>query len=192
MAGLLKIYRVLLGSLTAAALLSAAPTPKPAGGKYEATAYSVTGVTSSGQYTHRHVVAADPDVLPIGSRIRIRRAGKYSGEYVVADTGRKIVGRKLDIYMPNTKECQKFGRRPVRVKVLEVGEGTRRDAAEADATVKQNVAHDIRQGTVGSAATEQDWSTKGSTRKAEALATAPVGTPVDVSASQKASPSPRQ
>src|SRR5947208_4347240 len=58
-------------------------------GTYTATAYSQAGITASGQYTHRHIVAADPDVLPIGSRIRIRRAGRLSGEYVVADTGRK-------------------------------------------------------------------------------------------------------
>ncbi len=78
-----------------AAALVAGPAPN---GSYVATAYAVSGITASGEWTHRHVVAADPDVIPIGSRIKIRRAGRYSGEYVVADTGAKIQGRKLDIF----------------------------------------------------------------------------------------------
>ena len=101
-------------------------------GTYIATAYAQTGITASGEWTHRHIVAADPDLLPIGSRIRIRRAGKYSGEYVVADTGSKIQGRRLDIYMPNEESCKRFGRKKVGVRVVELGEGTRTSVKEAD------------------------------------------------------------
>jgi 3D (Asp-Asp-Asp) domain-containing protein len=72
-------------------------SPSHPSGQYVATAYSVTGITTSGEWTHRHVVAADPSVLPIGSRVKIKHAGRYSGEYVVEDTGAKIEGRKLDI-----------------------------------------------------------------------------------------------
>jgi 3D (Asp-Asp-Asp) domain-containing protein len=128
-------------------------------GKYVATAYSVTGKTASGEYTHRHIVAADPDILPIGTRIRIRRAGRYSGEYVVADTGEKIVGRKLDIYLPSAAECKKFGKKVVRVTVLELGAGTADSAKQADQTVKKDVKQYIQNGTVGRAATETDWAT---------------------------------
>ena len=84
-----------------AATLPAANAPN-LNGAYTATAYSQQGKTASGDYVHRHIVAADPDILPIGSRIKVRRAGRYSGEYVVADTGEKIQGRRLDIYIPNT------------------------------------------------------------------------------------------
>ncbi len=107
-------------SLAHVPLCVASPPPVNINGRFVATAYSVTGTTASGEYTHRHVVAADPDILPIGSRIKIGRAGKYSGEYVVADTGQKIVGRKLDIYLPNTAECKRFGKKPVRVNVIEL------------------------------------------------------------------------
>jgi 3D (Asp-Asp-Asp) domain-containing protein len=127
-------------------------------GMYVATAYSQTGVTASGQYTHRHVVAADPEVLPIGSRIRIRNAGRYSGEYVVADTGGNIRGRRLDIYMPRSKECVRFGARNVRVKVIELGTGTPASAKEADQKVKVEVADDLQKGAVGRAATDVDWA----------------------------------
>lgn len=170
-------YKSQLGRLSVSALFSllltfplAAETHGKLNGKYVATAYSVTGITASGEYTHRHMVAADPDVLPIGTRIKIRRAGKYSGEYVVADTGAKIVGRKLDIYLPSTPECMKFGRKPVRVKVIELGKGTQASAKQAVQTVKKDVAKDIARGTVGNAATEKDWATKGGPVKAAVTA----------------------
>lgn len=140
-----------------AAALVAGPAPN---GSYVATAYAVSGITASGEWTHRHVVAADPDVIPIGSRIKIRRAGRYSGEYVVADTGAKIQGRKLDIYMPNPNECKKFGSRKVRVRVIQLGDNTRETTKQADKTVKQDVKQDMAKGVVGNAATASDWNSK--------------------------------
>jgi 3D (Asp-Asp-Asp) domain-containing protein len=134
---------------------------QPKNGPYQATAYAVSGITASGEWTHRHVVAADPDVLPIGSRIKVKRAGRYSGEYVVADTGAKIVGRKLDIYMPSKEECVKFGSRRVRVRVIQVGDGTQAAAKQADQAVKKDVDKDIAKGAVGNAATDVDWKAKG-------------------------------
>ena len=127
-------------------------------GAYRATAYNITGITASGEWTHRHVVAADPDVLPIGSRIKIRRAGRYSGEYVVADTGTRIQGRRLDIYMPGEKVCKKFGTRIVKVKVISLGDGTHEAAKQADQAVKADVAKDINKNVVGNAATQEDWA----------------------------------
>ncbi len=152
-------------SLPSVPLCLASPVPANLNGRFVATAYSVTGITASGEYTHRHVVAADPDILPIGSRIKIGRAARYSGEYVVADTGQKIVGRKLDIYLPNTAECKKFGKKPVRVNVIELGDGTHQAAKQADQAVKSDVAQDVAKGAVGNAATEHDWATKGSATK---------------------------
>jgi hypothetical protein len=99
--------------------------------------------------------------LPIGSRIKIKHAGRYSGEYVVADTGAKVEGRKLDLYLPSTAECKKFGVRRVSVRVLELGDGTHQAAKQADETVKQDVKRDVMKGVVGNAATEHDWATKG-------------------------------
>ena len=142
------------------AILASAP-PSHVQGAYLATAYSVTGITASGEWTHRHVVAADPELLPLGTRLKIKRAGRYSGEYVVADTGEKVQGRKLDIYMPNTTECKKFGKKRVKVQVLELGNGTQTATKEADQVVKTEVAKDVAKGVVGNAATEVDWNSKG-------------------------------
>jgi 3D (Asp-Asp-Asp) domain-containing protein len=135
--------------------------PPSLNGRYTATAYSQTGITASGQWTHVHVVAADPAVLPIGTRIKIKHAGRYSGEYVVADTGAKVVGRRLDIYLPSSLECRKFGVKRVSVKVLQLGAGTPEAAKEADRAVKQDVKQDVSRGVVGNAAIERDWATQG-------------------------------
>lgn len=143
------------------------PSRKPPSknGTYIATAYAITGITASGEWTHRHVVAADPDILPIGSRIKVKRAGRYSGEYVVADTGAKIQGRRLDIYMPSAAECLKFGSRKVRVRVIQLGDGTRAATQQADQIVKKEVAKDISKGVVGNSATDVDWKAKGAATK---------------------------
>ncbi len=126
---------------------------------------------------HRHVVAADPSILPIGSRIKIRRAGRYSGEYVVMDTGDKIEGRRLDIYMPSAVACKRFGVKRVRVRVLELGNGTRAAAKQADQVVKQDVTKDVQKAVVGNAATEDDWNAKGAPAAAapRSSAHAPAG-----------------
>jgi 3D (Asp-Asp-Asp) domain-containing protein len=148
--------------LVAISVFSQQPSSKPAAhhtsGSFRATAYAQSGITASGEWTHRHVVAADPDILPLGTRIRIRHAGKYSGEYVVADTGAAIQGRRLDIYMPNEAACRKFGTRLVKVQVLQWGDGTAAAAKQADAQVKHDVDKELQKQAVGSAATEEDWS----------------------------------
>ena len=85
-----------------------------------ATAYSLRGRTASGRLVSRGLIAADRRVLPIGTRVRLE-AGAYSGEYIVADTGGKVRGRKIDIWVPNTGEAMRFGRRAVRLTVLTRG-----------------------------------------------------------------------
>jgi 3D (Asp-Asp-Asp) domain-containing protein len=86
---------------------------------FEATAYTVEGETASGAQTRSGIVAADPNVLPIGSRIRVRGAGKYDGEYTVKDTGAEIKGHKIDIYIANDAEAKRFGRKNVTVEVID-------------------------------------------------------------------------
>lgn len=92
------------------------PAVRP-GETYSATAYSLRGKTASGQFVTRGLIAADPRVLPIGTRVRLE-AGPWSGEYVVADTGGAIRGRKIDIWTPSSREAMQFGRRAVKLTVL--------------------------------------------------------------------------
>jgi len=69
--------------------------------RFQATAHSVEGITAQGTVAHEGVVAADPTVLPLGSRIRVSGAGSYSGVYAVTDTGAKVTARQIDIYLRN-------------------------------------------------------------------------------------------
>ena len=64
-------------------------------------------------------MAADPSVLPLGSRIRVHGAGAYSGVYTVTDTGPAVNGHEIDIFMPDGAEAKRFGRRRVQVEILE-------------------------------------------------------------------------
>ena len=84
---------------------------------YVATAYSLRGRTASGLMVSKGLIAADPRVLPLGSRVKLEVPG-YHGEYLVADTGGMIKGRRIDIWIPSTKEAMRFGRRTVKLTVL--------------------------------------------------------------------------
>ena len=85
--------------------------------QYVATAYSLRGRTASGRMVSKGLIAADPRVLPLGARVRLETGG-YSGEYLVADTGRLIKGKRIDIWIPSSREAMKFGRRKVKLTVL--------------------------------------------------------------------------
>lgn len=87
---------------------------------YVATAYSLRGRTASGRLVAKGIIAADPRHLPLGSRVRLE-AGAYSGEYLVADTGSLVRGRRIDIWIPTSREAMRFGRRTVKLTVLSLG-----------------------------------------------------------------------
>jgi len=95
---------------------------------YTATAYSLRGRTASGMPASRGLIAADPSVLPMGTRVRLD-AGSFSGEYVVADTGGSVRGRRIDIWTPTAREALQFGRRAVKLTVLSFGGRRRKSAA---------------------------------------------------------------
>lgn len=178
------MVRVLIATAGTLLAASAAVAQEPnLNGIYTATAYAQKGVTASGLLVHRHVVAADPDLLPVGTRIKIKHAGRYSGEYVVADTGDKIQGRRLDIYLPSVTACKKFGVKPVRVKIISLGDGTHTAAKQADQAVKQDVKKDLDKNVVGNAATQVDWATKVGPKAAAASATTSTETTTKKSSS---------
>jgi 3D (Asp-Asp-Asp) domain-containing protein len=87
---------------------------------FTAFAYSAGGKTALGKApTAGQTVAADPGVLPLGSRVRISGAGSYSGEYQVGDVGPAVKGNKIDIFVASRAEAIEFGRRTVIVTVLD-------------------------------------------------------------------------
>jgi 3D (Asp-Asp-Asp) domain-containing protein len=103
------------------------PPPKPAAAAglaaeettFVATAYCQDGKTASGAHTAGGIVAADPDVLPIGTRIRVTglKRGR-DGTYRVMDTGARVQGRRIDLFVSNCAEARRFGRQRVRVAIV--------------------------------------------------------------------------
>jgi 3D (Asp-Asp-Asp) domain-containing protein len=84
-----------------------------------ATAYCERGTTKSGVRAQPGVVAADIRHLPIGTRLRVVAPGQsYEGVYTVLDTGSRIRGRDLDIFMASCSRARRFGKRPVQVRIL--------------------------------------------------------------------------
>src|SRR5262249_13161533 len=84
---------------------------------FHATAYCLKGLPASGITVRTGVIAADPRVLPFGTVVHVR-AGSYTGAYTVLDTGGRIKGRRVDIYVPTHREALQFGRRQVKIKVI--------------------------------------------------------------------------
>ena len=89
---------------------------------FSATAYCKGIVTASGVAAQSGVVAADPEMLPVGSVIEIDSlTPRYNGIYTVMDTGPAVQGRQVDVYMWSCNEALQFGRRPIHLTVLRLG-----------------------------------------------------------------------
>ena len=86
-------------------------------GSFSATAYCLKGRTAMGHGVRRGIIAADPRVLRLGSRV-ILNAGGYTGQYIVSDTGGAVKGKEIDIWVPSCAEARRFGRRTVTVSLL--------------------------------------------------------------------------
>lgn len=102
---------------------AALPPTAPAHGKKRKSPAKRLGTFTVRAYTHyQHppnktatgtlpragrTVAVDPRVIPLGSRIHVEGIG----ELVAEDTGAKIKGRSLDLFLPSVTECVRFGRR---------------------------------------------------------------------------------
>jgi len=92
------------------------------GVSFKATAYCLRGRTASGKMVRKGIIAADPRILPLGTNVTILQ-GPYAGDYLVADTGGKIKGNRIDIWMASCSEAIRFGNRPVMLRVPERADG---------------------------------------------------------------------
>ena len=88
-----------------------------------ATAYTAycngcSGVTRTGLNLRKNpnlkVIAVDPRVIKLGTKVHVEGYG-----YAIAgDTGGAIKGKKIDVFMPNKSQAYQWGRKNVKVKVL--------------------------------------------------------------------------
>jgi 3D (Asp-Asp-Asp) domain-containing protein len=93
----------------------------PAGGaeapsyklRVDAVAYHLPGKTASGLPVGKGIVAVDPRVIPLRTRLFVPGYGKA----IAADVGTAIKGRIIDLWMPSTEEARAWGRRTVVITV---------------------------------------------------------------------------
>ncbi len=82
----------------------------------QATAYTYTGYrTATGVNPAVGLVAVDPSVIPLGTRLYIEGYGYARA----ADTGGAVKGDKVDLFMEEYSQCVHWGRRVVKVYMLE-------------------------------------------------------------------------
>jgi resuscitation-promoting factor RpfB len=99
-----------------------APAQPPTGGTQltaTATGYSsqdpgVTGRTATGAAAVHGVIAVDPSVIPLGTRVYVPGYGNA----VAADTGGAITGNKIDLCFNTRAEALAWGRRTVTITIL--------------------------------------------------------------------------
>lgn len=111
----------------AAEAAAQAATTQPVGQTFimESTAYSSDPadalgggtVTATGQnlLTNPMAVAVDPNVIPLGTRLYV----EGYGEAIASDTGGAIKGNIVDVHFSTYEQCIQWGRRQVKVTILE-------------------------------------------------------------------------
>jgi 3D (Asp-Asp-Asp) domain-containing protein len=100
------------------------PTRPAAGARqlFSATAYCKGTTTASGVSVRTGIAASDPSLLPVGSVVNVTTGTqKYNGVYTIMDTGPKVQGRLLDLYMWSCHEALAFGRQQIELTVLRLG-----------------------------------------------------------------------
>jgi peptidoglycan DL-endopeptidase CwlO len=93
-----------------------APTGPPSPGTrmtVSSTGYCLRGRTSTGIPTGWGVVAVDPAVIPLGTRMTI----PGYGEGVAADTGSAVRGAMIDVWFPTCAQALQWGRQLVTITI---------------------------------------------------------------------------
>jgi 3D (Asp-Asp-Asp) domain-containing protein len=110
-------------SASRSAIAEGAALPKPGARlHFTATAYCKGETTASGVTVRTGIAAADPALLPVGTVVRLDTPdSKLDGIWTVMDTGPKVQGRTIDLYLWSCHEALRFGRVPIQLEVLRLG-----------------------------------------------------------------------
>ncbi|HEX4468724.1 MAG TPA: 3D domain-containing protein [Gemmatimonadaceae bacterium] len=74
------------------------------------TAYCLSGTTRRGRYVRPGIVAADRGLFPLSRYIELYAGEKYLGRFLIDDTGGKIRGAHIDVWVPTCRQATLFGR----------------------------------------------------------------------------------
>ncbi len=81
---------------------------------YTASCAGCSGYTATGYRAGRGIVAVDPRVIPLGTKLFIPGYGFA----IAGDTGGAIVGNRIDLGFDSYSDAIQFGRRPIKVYTL--------------------------------------------------------------------------
>ena len=81
---------------------------------YTAGCYKCSGITANGMHAGFGIIAVDPHIIPLGSKLMIPGYGRA----IAGDTGGAIVGHRVDLGMNTLADALRFGRRSMTVYVL--------------------------------------------------------------------------
>ena len=81
--------------------------------KVDAVAYSLPGSTALGVPVRRGVVAVDPQLIPLGTKLQVPGYGPS----LAADVGYAIKGKIIDLWFPSTAKARAWGRRTVTITI---------------------------------------------------------------------------
>ena len=70
--------------------------------------------TATGEEVEEGIIAVDPDVIPLGTKVEIKEMGVFTAE----DTGGKIKGNRIDIFFNSKKEAKDFGKKGVWIRII--------------------------------------------------------------------------
>ena len=82
---------------------------------YSADEPGAASNTRTGHRVQRGVIAVDPKVIPLGTRVYIPGYGWA----IASDTGGLIKGNRIDLCFDTAQECERWGRRSVVVILLQ-------------------------------------------------------------------------
>lgn len=81
------------------------------------------GITRSGLPVEVGHIAVDPRIIPLLTSVYVEgldsRGALFDGVYLATDTGSSIRGNRIDIYFENVEDALWFGRRQMKVYILE-------------------------------------------------------------------------
>ncbi len=108
------------GSLSYSKVITANATAYDASSCGKSPSHPSYGITATGSRAGRGIVAVDPSVIPLGTKLYIESAdGSYVyGTAIAADTGGAIKGNRIDLCFDTRSEAIGFGRRQVKVYIL--------------------------------------------------------------------------
>jgi 3D (Asp-Asp-Asp) domain-containing protein len=111
----LALVAVLLGTLLGAggSAFGQPQAPQAYRLQVDAVAYYLPGKTALGVPVGKGVVAVDPRLIPLGTKLHVPGYGPG----LAADVGTAIKGRIIDLWFPSTAKARDWGRQTVTITI---------------------------------------------------------------------------